>query len=40
MSQQEITLLNDYHKAVFEALSPHLSDKESVWLSHVTQPVS
>ena len=29
---EELAWLNDYHRRVFETLSPHLSDGESAWL--------
>ena len=32
MLQEEIDWLNQYHKRVFDALSPHLNDEEVAWL--------
>ena len=32
MTDDEIAWLNDYHKTVYEKLSPYLSDEENAWL--------
>jgi Xaa-Pro aminopeptidase len=32
LSQEELTWLNDYHKLVYERLSPHLEADEREWL--------
>ena len=32
LSQEEIDWLNEYHKRVFDTLSPHLNDEEVAWL--------
>lgn len=39
MSQQELTLLNRYHDAVYQAISPHLTAEERIWLYEATQPL-
>lgn len=36
MTEEEIAWLNDYHKMVYEKLSPHLSDEEKGWLKNKT----
>ncbi|MDR0393762.1 MAG: aminopeptidase P family protein [Tannerella sp.] len=40
MTNEEIEWLNDYHRIVYEKLSPHLSDDENKWLIHKTQPLT
>ncbi len=39
MTTEEIQWLNDYHKMVFDRLSPHLSAEEVVWLKEATSPL-
>ena len=39
LSNEERQWLNDYHRRVREALSPHLSAEERRWLNDVTQPL-
>ena len=39
MTQQELTLLNRYHAAVYQAISPHLTAEERIWLHEATQPL-
>lgn len=39
MSPREIELLNNYHKLVFDRLSPHLTDEECTWLKQATQAI-
>ena len=39
LSNEERRWLNDYHRRVREALSPHLSAEERRWLNDVTQPL-
>jgi Xaa-Pro aminopeptidase len=39
MTMKEKEWLNDYHKTVYEKLSPHLSDEEKEWLGHETKPI-
>jgi Xaa-Pro aminopeptidase len=39
MTDAEIEWLNDYHKTVFEKLSPRLTPEEREWLAKKTRPV-
>ncbi len=39
LSQEERQWLNDYHRTVFERLSPLLNASERAWLSQAVQPV-
>jgi len=39
MTDWEISLLNEYHQAVYEKLSPYLNVDEERWLYQVTRPV-
>lgn len=39
MSPYEIELLNQYHRLVFETLSPYLTDEEVVWLKENTRAI-
>lgn len=39
LSDEERRWLNDYHRRVREAFSPHLSAEERRWLNDVTQPL-
>ncbi|MGF6364237.1 Xaa-Pro aminopeptidase [Aequitasia blattaphilus] len=39
MTQEDKTLLNDYHKLVFEKISPFLDEEEKVWLEKFTREV-
>ena len=39
MTQQELTLLNRYHAAVYQAISSHLTAEERIWLREATQPL-
>jgi Xaa-Pro aminopeptidase len=39
MTDAEIEWLNDYHKTVFEKLSPRLTPEEREWLAEKTRPV-
>lgn len=40
MNEEEIALLNAYHKKVWEALSPHLAGEEFAWLREATAALS
>lgn len=40
LNNDEIKWLNNYHKTVYEKLSPHLAEKELKWLKKHTQPIS
>ncbi|TFH39695.1 MAG: aminopeptidase P family protein, partial [Bacteroidia bacterium] len=35
----EAEWLNDYHKSVFEKISPHLNDDEKLWLKSKTEMI-
>lgn len=37
MEQKEIEMLNSYHQAVYEKLSPYFEGEERNWLAHVTR---
>ncbi|MGA1793429.1 MAG: aminopeptidase P family protein [Thermoplasmatota archaeon] len=39
MTVKEREWLNDYHRTVYEKLSPHLSDEEKEWLKNETRPI-
>lgn len=39
MSVEEKKLLNDYHRTVYETLSPHLTDDEKAWLKNATREI-
>ena len=39
MSGDERTLLNDYHRSVYERISPYLEEDERDWLKEYTRPI-
>ena len=39
LSEEYKTLLNDYHKTVYEKVSPYLNDEEKEWLKKITREV-
>lgn len=39
MTERDVQLLNDYHKAVYEAISPYLSQEEALWLKENTRAI-
>ena len=39
MTEKEKTLLNDYHKKVYELIAPHLTEKEQDWLKEYTRAI-
>ena len=39
MTQEERTMLNDYHRRVYETIGPLLEDDEREWLRRYTRPV-
>lgn len=39
MSERELRWLNDYHKKVYETLSPYLADEELQWLGEMTEEI-
>lgn len=40
MQPKDIELLNSYHKAVYEKISPYMNDDEREWLREATRPIS
>ncbi len=38
-TDRDVELLNDYHKAVYEKLSPYLSQEEELWLKENTRAI-
>lgn len=40
LDEEELEVLNNYHKMVYENLKDKLSDKESQWLKEVTEPLA
>ena len=40
MSREEIAWLNDYHKQVYEKISPYLDEEEKEWLRESTREVN
>ena len=39
MTDEERDMLNSYHNAVYDKVSPFLSKDEQTWLKHYTRPV-
>ena len=39
MKEEEKTLLNEYHKKVFETLTPYLTEDEKEWLKEYTREI-
>jgi Xaa-Pro aminopeptidase len=39
LTDEQLKLLNDYHRTVYEKISPYLTPEEQVWLRDVTRPV-
>jgi Xaa-Pro aminopeptidase len=39
MTEEDVKLLNNYHKEVYEKLSPYLSNEEALWLKENTKSV-
>ena len=39
MTNREKTLLNDYHKNVYETLSPYMTDAQNRWLKEYTRAI-
>jgi Xaa-Pro aminopeptidase len=40
LTDEELSWLNDYHKTVYDKLSPHLNYDEKEWLKEATKPLS
>ena len=39
MQPKDIVRLNEYHKAVYEKISPYLEEEEQEWLADATRPL-
>ncbi len=39
MTEHDVKLLNNYHKAVYEALSPYVTGEEALWLKENTRTI-
>ena len=39
MTQYDIAWLNEYHKQVYEKVSPYLNEEEKEWLKYVTREI-
>lgn len=39
MTDRELRIINDYHKTVYEKISPYLTEDECAWLREVTVPI-
>lgn len=39
MEPSDVRLLNEYHKNVYEKISPYLTEKERQWLGEATKPI-
>jgi Xaa-Pro aminopeptidase len=39
MTENDVKLLNDYHKDVYEALSPYFTGEEALWLTENTRAI-
>ena len=39
MNEEEISWLNDYHQMVYDTLSPHMTERERIWLKEKTKPL-
>ena len=39
LSAREKKLLNDYHKTVYEKISPFLTEEEAAWLKQATREI-
>lgn len=39
MEPSDVRLLNQYHKEVYEKLSPYLTKEEAEWLKDATKPI-
>jgi Xaa-Pro aminopeptidase len=39
MTERDKTLLNDYHKKVYNAVSPYLTEEEVLWLKEQTRAI-
>ena len=39
LTKEERQWLNDYHRRVYDVLSPYLNNEEKVWLANATKPI-
>ena len=39
MTAEEKKLLNDYHKKVYDTLTPYLNEEETEWLAKYTRAI-
>lgn len=39
MTERDKTLLNDYHKKVYDAVAPYLTEEEAIWLKEQTRAI-
>ena len=39
LSDEQVKYLNEYHKAVYERVSPYLTEEEGKWLADVTREI-
>lgn len=39
MTEREKTLLNEYHRCVYETIGPSLPEEERIWLAHATREI-
>ena len=39
MTDNDIRLLNEYHKKVYENISPYLNEEERAWLKEATREI-
>ena len=39
LNSEEIQWINDYHKKVFNTLSPYLNEDETAWLKNATKSI-
>lgn len=39
MTEEDVAYLNDYHRQVYENLSPYMNEEEREWLKYYTRPI-
>ena len=39
LTDRQVRLLNEYHKQVFDAVSPYMDDEELKWLKEATREI-
>ena len=40
MNERDVELLNNYHRQVYEKISPYLTEEEAEWLKENTRAIS